>query len=110
MTKEEKRIEWKARFDSWKHSGLSVAEWCREEGIKDHQMYYWIHRFKDDSLVTEVHQDVQWLTVDLQNEPTGSLGDESIFIHVGQLSVEVRTGANMALLSDVVHVLQHNDN
>lgn len=110
MTKKEKRIEWKAKFDSWKRSGLSVAEWCREEGIKDHQMYYWIQRFKDDSLVTEAPQSVQWLTVDMQNEPIGSFTDESVFIHLGQLSIEVRPGANMALLSDVVQVLQLNDN
>ena len=34
MTKAEKRIEWKARFDVWKVSGLMVAEWCREEGVE----------------------------------------------------------------------------
>lgn len=103
MSKAEKRIEWKARYDAWKVSGLSVAEWCRVEGIKDHLMYYWIRRFEE---VTEAHQVVQWLAVDMQNEPTGRIGDESVFIHVGQLSVEVRPGANMELLSDVVHVLQ----
>jgi transposase-like protein len=42
MTIAEKRIEWKERFDAWKSSGLRVAEWCRTEGVKDHQMYYWI--------------------------------------------------------------------
>jgi hypothetical protein len=105
MTKAEKRIEWKARFDAWKASGLSIAEWCRAEGVKDHQMYYWIRKFEGDP-VSESDRDIQWLAVDMQNEPTGHVGDESVFIHVGQLSVEVRPGANMTLLSDVVHVLQ----
>jgi len=105
MTKAEKRIEWKARFDAWKASGLSVAEWCREKGLKDHQMYYWIRKFDDDS-VTETPQDIQWLAVDLETESTGYMSEESVFIHVGQLSIEVRSGTNMALLADVVQVLQ----
>ena len=105
MTKAEKRIKWKARFDAWKASGLSVAEWCREKGLKDHQMYYWIRKFDDDS-VTEKPQDIQWLAVDMETESTGYMSEESVFIHVGQLSIEVRSGTNMALLADVVQVLQ----
>ncbi|AKP45778.1 Hypothetical protein BSM4216_0431 [Bacillus smithii] len=27
MTLKEKRIEWKARYDAWKESGQSIAEW-----------------------------------------------------------------------------------
>lgn len=106
MTKTEKGVEWKARLEAWKARGLSVAEWCREEGIKDHQMYYWIRKFEEDTKSTP---DVQWLAVDIQHKPI-DLGDESIFIHVGQLSIEVRPGTNMTLLSDVVGLLQNSDN
>ena len=106
MTKAEKRIEWKARFDAWKASGLSVAEWCRDKDLKKHQMYYWIRQFEDDSDPIETNQEVQWLAVDMESESTGHRNEESVFIHVGQLSVEVRPGANMELLSDVVQVLQ----
>lgn len=106
MTKAEKRIEWKARFDAWKASGLSVAEWCRDKDIKNHQMYYWIRQFENDSDSTGTTQEVQWLAVDMESESTGYINEESVFIHVGQLSVEVRPGANMELLSDVVQVLQ----
>lgn len=105
MTKAEKRIEWKARFDAWRASGLSVAEWCREKDIKDYQMYYWIRKFEDHS-VTETRQEMQWLAVDMGTESTSYMSEESVFIHVGQLSIEVRSGTNMALLSDVVQVLQ----
>ncbi|WP_382392874.1 IS66 family insertion sequence element accessory protein TnpA [Lentibacillus juripiscarius] len=47
MTLKDKRIEWKARYDAWKESGLSVAEWCRNQEIKIHQMYYWVQRFEN---------------------------------------------------------------
>jgi transposase-like protein len=106
MKKAEKRIEWRARFDAWKASGLSVAEWCRDKGLKNHQMYYWINKFEDDSDPTEKHQDVQWLGLNMESESIAHMNEASVFIHVGELSVEVRPGANMELLSDVVQVLQ----
>lgn len=112
MTQVDKRIEWKDRFDAWKASDLSVAEWCREQGVKDHQMYYWIRKFERDSLTSEPEtSETQWLTVKVEDEPTSITTKLApVFIHFGSISVEVRPGANMALLSDVVRVLQNHVN
>jgi len=38
----DKRIVWKSRYDAWEASGLSAAEWCRNEDIDKRQMYCWI--------------------------------------------------------------------
>lgn len=105
MTQKDKRIEWKERYEAWKASGLSIAEWCRDQEIKDHQMYYWVQQFeRDDSMETPV--ETQWLAVQVDEEPIPSSGQGPILLHFGAVSVEVRPGANMSLLSDVVHVLQ----
>ncbi|WP_088052318.1 IS66 family insertion sequence element accessory protein TnpA [Virgibacillus dakarensis] len=106
MTQADKRIEWKARFDAWKASGFSVAEWCRKQGVKDHQMYYWIQKFEYDTPKKETSE-TQWLTVKVDEPINVTTGQEPVFIHFGAISVEVRPGANMAVLSDVVHVLQN---
>jgi len=37
--------EWKARFDDYKKSGLSVNAWCRKAGLKSAKFRYWIKRF-----------------------------------------------------------------
>ena len=50
MNDADKRIEWKARYDAWKTSGLSAAEWSRSQGIKTHQLYYWIRKFREDEV------------------------------------------------------------
>ncbi len=34
MTLKDKRIEWKARYDTWKESGQTIAEWCRNQKSK----------------------------------------------------------------------------
>ncbi len=109
MTQIDKRIEWKKRFDAWKASDMSVAEWCREQGLKVHQMYYWIHKFeRGESFPEPETSDTQWLAVNVEEEPVNNIAPkEPVFIHFGAISVEVRPGANIALLSDVVHVLQN---
>nr|WP_255585403.1 hypothetical protein [Virgibacillus sp. NKC19-3] len=52
MTLKDKRIEWKARYDAWEESEQNVAEWCRDQEIQAHQIYYWVQRFegKENSL------------------------------------------------------------
>lgn len=99
----EKRIEWKARFDAWKVSGLSAAEWCRDQDIKVHQMYYWIRKFNGDS-TADTASETKWFTVNMQDLPTGP---DPVLIHMGQMSLEVRPGTDMALLSKVMHMIQN---
>lgn len=106
MTLKEKRIEWKARYDAWKQSGYSVVDWCQHQKIKVHQMYYWIRQFEGNSGSKLDPAATQWLTVQV-NEGTPPSGCGSILLHFGSISVEVPPGANMDLLSDVVHVLKN---
>lgn len=109
MTKEDNRIEWRARYDSWKESGISAAKWCRNHGLKDHQLYYWIQKFEHDesSVVNEkAHSKMEWMTVNVDESITSSTSNEPLFIHFGSISVEVRSGVNLDLVSDIVDIIQ----
>lgn len=105
MSKSYKRIEWEARIKDWKASGLSVARWCRENGHKDHQMYYWIQKI-DGSPKKSKHKSptVDFLPVKVTSELDEPKG--SVLIHINQIFVEVQPGADIHLLSKVLHVLQ----
>ena len=65
----DKRIVWKSRYDAWEASGLSAAEWCRNEDIDKRQMYCWIRKFRVET-VSKPHSpsDMKWLTVNVQPE------------------------------------------
>lgn len=106
MTKEEKRREWKTRYDAWKASGMQVAPWCREQGIKASQMYYWVRKY-EKHVVPKQDERTQWTPVHVEDDAVHSFQSASVFIHFDSLSVEVRPGADMALLSDVVQVLTY---
>ncbi len=36
---------WKAHIERWRHSGLSQLAYCRDNGLKPHQLTYWKKRF-----------------------------------------------------------------
>lgn len=36
-----RRAMWQQRLDNWQHSGLSSAEWCRQQQLPEHQFFYW---------------------------------------------------------------------
>jgi transposase-like protein len=42
----EQRTEWLKRIERQKRSGLGVAAWCRQEGLKEHQFQYWRGQLK----------------------------------------------------------------
>nr|WP_249260972.1 hypothetical protein [Virgibacillus pantothenticus] len=69
-------------------------------------MYYWVQQFEHRDNPGETSAETQWLSVQVEEESLPTSGQGSIFLHVGAISVEVRPGANMSLLSDVVRVLQ----
>src|SRR5699024_56757 len=105
MTKGTKRIEWEARIKEWRSSGVSIARWCKENGHKDHQMYYCIQRI-DESKSQPILKSstAHFLPVKIAaalDRPNGP-----VFIHVDRMSVEVQPDADIHLLPKVLHVLQ----
>lgn len=106
MTRTEKRIEWKARIDAWKASGLSAAAWCREQDVIPSQMYYWI-RSLNDNKADHPTSETQWLTVDMKEEPLNFHSGDPVLIHIDSMSIEVRQGTDMELLSNVMDLLRN---
>jgi len=107
MTQHDKRIEWLSRYEAWKESGLNVAAWCREHNLKVHQMYYWIHKIEDENGSPEnVDPATSWLPIQLDSPVINAPDETSVFIHFGAISVEVRSGANMNVVSDVLNLLR----
>ena len=106
MSDVDKRTEWKTRFEAWQASGISAAEWYREQDIKVHQMYYWMRKFKRESL-SDPTSGTRWLTVNMQDLPTDSTDQAAVLIHVGTMSLEVRPGTNMELFSKVMRIVQN---
>lgn len=42
---------WKKRFEQQSVSGLSIAQWCKRQGLRVNQFYYWRKRLDNGGLV-----------------------------------------------------------
>ncbi|MBU5593903.1 IS66 family insertion sequence element accessory protein TnpB [Amphibacillus sp. MSJ-3] len=104
MNKSTKRIEWEARIEDWRASGLSKAKWCRDNGFKEHQMYYWLQKINNSASPTDQPANIDWLPVQVTDELDEPKG--SVLIHIDRFSVEVQSGSDIGLLSKIIHVIQ----
>ena len=44
--------EWRKRVDRWRRSGLSVAEFCRQEQISQPSFFHWRKRLAGQGVIT----------------------------------------------------------
>ena len=50
MSKTNLQLEWENRIKEFKISGLSAPKWCTANGIKVHQLHYWLRKEKTANL------------------------------------------------------------
>jgi transposase-like protein len=100
MTKAERQQQWEARVAAYKASGQGTSAWCAAHDIKPHQLRYWLRKLEP---VKATATPSKWLSVEVDEQSNES--ESSLLIRVGQATVEVKTGFNPALLSDVVRTL-----
>ncbi len=43
---------WASRFAEHRASGLTVADWCRQNNISKHSYFYWKRKLKDEAVVS----------------------------------------------------------
>ena len=68
---------------------------------------YWIHKIEDENGSPENGDPAtSWLPIQLDSPVINGLDEAAVFIHFGAISVEVRSGANMNVVSDVLNLLR----
>lgn len=112
MTQVERRSMWQQRVAQYSASGQSVAAWCREHAVSEHQMRYWLRRLRNDGAAGETVDQpgaLRWIQVGWGDMPgqdaVGSGKASPILIHIGEVAIEVRPGFSPPVLRDVVKVL-----
>lgn len=88
--------EWQKRVAEFQASGLSGAKWCQANDYKEHQLWYWVRKFRQAG--TEKAEPTQWLRVETK-ESAG------LQVRVGLAVVQVKNGFDPELLLEVVRTL-----
>ena len=99
MAQTESRHVWESRIADYQSSGLSVSKWCAAHQVNRPQFYYWMRK-----LTNSVPTTPQWVTVNVDPQPADEK-EPPLLVRVGSAVIEVKSGYNRALLSDVVRTL-----
>lgn len=95
--------KWIEIIERWKESGLSIAEWVRnQEGITYYQFIFHRNRlFPEDIKKNEfMEQELSWSSVNVTFPST-------LNVFVQDCRIEVSPGFDQELLREVVEVLKH---
>ncbi|KKB41124.1 IS66 family insertion sequence element accessory protein TnpA [Bacillus thermotolerans] len=101
MKKEELRSLWKERIQAYRESGLTARQWCAENGVSTHRLYYWLRR--PNSAASAPASPSEWMRFDVTDGPEDKA---SLTIKVGVCEIEIKEPLNEKLLLDVIRVLE----
>lgn len=105
MINNDLRSLWEQRLAEYEDSGQTIKSWCHEQGLKEHQFYYWRKKLRMQQ--DEQGQPVTWLSLDLDHSKQARLNPDSIAVHIGgQVTVELSNGFDHHLFREIVQVLQ----
>jgi hypothetical protein len=96
---EQRRATWQRLLGEQQASGHSITAWCFQQDISVQTFYYWRKRL---SAPTPCSATPQWLAVTPTTERVG----DALTLRVGRVAIEVPTGFDPHLLSDVLTVLE----
>jgi len=100
---EQKHTYWKHHIQSWRETGLSQIEYCRQNNLKHHQLVYWKKRFlKTETQVSFVPLKLE----DLLDIPAQSDHASLCLVVNNHFKIEIRAGFDAQLLRQLIYALR----
>lgn len=97
--RQELRELWAERVVAFLASGLSQRAWCREHGLKQERLSYWLRKFRAEA---SAKPNGRWLQLD-SLAPSAS----GVSLRIGGLTLEVQRGFDPQVLADVISSLMN---
>lgn len=115
LTKQVKLQQWSEIFQIRKSSGLTIAEYCRENSIQPSKYYYWLKRVRQaacDQLSVPMSKPANPIVPVTFEEPVASLENSScsdyvMRITMNGISMEFTNYATPRLIESALQVLSH---
>lgn len=87
-----------SQINSFKESGLSIPEWCKENNVKTSTLRYWLNKIKTEENLRSNEEG--WVTIAVNNSLETKVSP--IVVKVGPFSVEIQPGFDRSTLTEVI--------
>jgi len=95
--------EWAAHVLAYRASGQSASEWCASHGVNFYQFRSRLRYFPIKRPASSTPSSSKWLSV--QVGESNARSSIPLVVRIGHAAIEVQTGYDPSLLSDVVRTL-----
>ncbi|AHF09447.1 MULTISPECIES: IS66 family insertion sequence element accessory protein TnpA [Dehalobacter] len=101
LSAKQRMAEWSERISSCRNSGISVKQWCQEQGIPEKTYYYWQRRVFQ-ALTAQQEPYFARVPVERQN----SSQDVAVTVRIGNAQADIYTGADAGTIEAVCRALK----
>lgn len=96
VKKQVQQAEWAERIRKCSESGLTVSEWCRENGINLKTYYYHLRKLRK-----EICEQIPVLVMTVPEEC------HSVKISIGEVTVEIPEGISEQMMTTLIRAMQN---
>lgn len=97
---------WRMAIETWRSSGLSIRQFCRQEGLSEPQFYLWRKKLSSSGITDAIHQDEprQEAFIEVALPKNSDIAIE-VLLSSGNM-VRIPFGADTATLNNVISALR----
>lgn len=92
---------WSKRIAACRNSGMTVKEWCSQEGLSEKTYYYWQHKLY--RMVSE--NDTEFVEISAEQTAV-SVNQFTATVRVGAIQADIYSGADEATLTALLRALK----
>lgn len=107
------RNKWSTIVNEFKNSGLTQAEFSRQNNLDPKQLSFWLRKFKkeEQSIIKPTEPPFEWVKIECEGVPqqeSASISSSSaaLTLKVGEVSIEIQKGFDSVLLTQVISTLR----
>ena len=95
--------EWAQLVSQCRGSGMTVRQWCEENGISLSSYYKWQRKVY---AVAQAQQEARFVEVTPAQPASVAVSDVAVTVHIGGAEADIHSGADAATVEMVLRVLK----
>lgn len=93
----EKSKVWEERIADFLSSELTQKAWCEEKGIPNHQLAYWLRKYRTKNMEPPIGR---WVSL-----PTSEVACSGVSLKLGEIVLEIEPGFDEQTFASVLRAL-----
>jgi transposase-like protein len=110
VTREYRASQWAECIKECRSSGMTIRDWCDENGVSEKSFYYWQRKFRNEAcqLLEQNSKSALALPSFAEIDMSQPVKSETlaVTIRIGEITADIHNGADPATVESVIRTLK----